>query len=311
MPIEVLLSISDIERETGISRDTLRVWEKRYGFPKPLRNQRSERTYMLDQLERLRLIKQLLDSGIRPGKLAGLELQQLRQMTVKRQETAAVPADVKTLLALLGNGSHAELRIRFETLLQNYGLRTFLTTVVAPMNHAVGEAWFDGRIGILDEHRYAELIRMVLTNALHTTQQSTGARKVLLTTMPGEQHGIGLLMAACLFALEGTETVLLGVQTPLEEIVRGAIESRCSIVAISCSTHISRRTLATQLVRLRKQLPEDILLWVGGGGTSELRTIPSGVQVFHNLNQIQTALSTLDSRSEPPPCHSLKQHTGT
>jgi len=37
------LSIAEIERETGISRDTLRVWERRYGFPTPMRNKRSER----------------------------------------------------------------------------------------------------------------------------------------------------------------------------------------------------------------------------------------------------------------------------
>ena len=63
----VSIDISALERETGISKDTLRVWERRYGFPKPLRDANGERTYPLDQLVRLRSIRRLIDSGLRPG----------------------------------------------------------------------------------------------------------------------------------------------------------------------------------------------------------------------------------------------------
>lgn len=62
------LTIADIEREPGVSPDTLRIWEQRYGFPEPQRNQSSERNYSHEQLEHLRMIKQLIDRGMRPGK---------------------------------------------------------------------------------------------------------------------------------------------------------------------------------------------------------------------------------------------------
>ncbi|MBV5349861.1 hypothetical protein JZU71_01500, partial [bacterium] len=122
-------------------------------------------------LERLRLIKQLLDSGIRPGKLARLDLQQLRQMTLQLKEVKTVPADVEPLLEILASGPRTALRMHLEALLQQHGLRSFLTTVVAPMNHAVGEAWFAGRIGVLDEHHYAEQVHMILLTALHNLPQ--------------------------------------------------------------------------------------------------------------------------------------------
>jgi len=35
---DVCYNISAVERDTGLSKDTLRVWERRYGFPKPLRD---------------------------------------------------------------------------------------------------------------------------------------------------------------------------------------------------------------------------------------------------------------------------------
>ena len=58
----VLWSIADIERETGLGKDTLRVWERRYGFPQPLRDARGDRLYDPPQLERLMLLKRLLDA---------------------------------------------------------------------------------------------------------------------------------------------------------------------------------------------------------------------------------------------------------
>ena len=31
-------TISDVERDTGVAKETLRVWERRYDFPQPLRD---------------------------------------------------------------------------------------------------------------------------------------------------------------------------------------------------------------------------------------------------------------------------------
>ena len=40
-----MLSISQVERDTGLSKDTLRMWERRYGFPQPSRDEFGERLY--------------------------------------------------------------------------------------------------------------------------------------------------------------------------------------------------------------------------------------------------------------------------
>ena len=48
-----MLHIAAVERETGIAKDTLRVWEKRYGFPQPRRDSTGDRVYDVDQVHRL------------------------------------------------------------------------------------------------------------------------------------------------------------------------------------------------------------------------------------------------------------------
>src|SRR6478672_3714913 len=64
-----LVPIGIVEQETGILKETLRIWEKRYGFPRPLRAQHGDRVYPQHQVEKLRVVKELLDAGMRPGRL--------------------------------------------------------------------------------------------------------------------------------------------------------------------------------------------------------------------------------------------------
>lgn len=67
-------SIAAVERDTGLSKDTLRVWERRYGFPQPERDGAGDRVYPAGQVERLRTIRRLMDAGHRPGRIVGLEI---------------------------------------------------------------------------------------------------------------------------------------------------------------------------------------------------------------------------------------------
>ena len=59
--------------------------EKRYGFPNPERDANGERCYPFDQVERLRLMKRLIDQGHRPGNLMRL----LRGISNMKDEPAA------------------------------------------------------------------------------------------------------------------------------------------------------------------------------------------------------------------------------
>ncbi|MDD2897661.1 MAG: MerR family transcriptional regulator [Desulfuromonadaceae bacterium] len=284
-----LFSISEIERETGLARDTLRVWERRYGYPLPLRNELGERKYDGEQLNRLRLIKRLMDSGLQPGKLIPLDNRQLQQLMVS---PGTFSSEVEEVLYILASGALHLLTPCLKELQRRHGLRNFLTDVVAPLNEAVGEAWFSGRIGVRDEHYYTEQLRRVLLPVSFPKEEfKETALRTLLTTLPGEPHGIGLLMVDCTLSQEGVEVFPLGVQTPLDEIVQGAVGNQCHIVGISCSEYMNRRTLAAQLVSLRKLLPENITLWVGGSGVRNMTLLDKHIRIFTGLYQLPEAVS--------------------
>jgi len=78
------LNISAVERETGLSKDVLSIWERRYGFPRPGRDDTAERQSAGGDVAKLRAITRLMDTGLRPGKLIRQSLEELNALAEKR-----------------------------------------------------------------------------------------------------------------------------------------------------------------------------------------------------------------------------------
>ena len=102
----VLHPISLVERDTGITKDTLRIWERRYGFPLPERNEKGERLYPDEQVARLVTIRKLLDHGMRPGKVVPLGETELQRYLVDKIQ------EVYRTQGVAINDKHIEVMVR-------------------------------------------------------------------------------------------------------------------------------------------------------------------------------------------------------
>ncbi len=266
------VNIAGVERDTGLSKDTLRAWERRYGFPAPRRDGAGQRLYSAQDVERLRLAKRLIDYGYRPGKILAqpqarlLELADAALASGTAQPAAAREgADIEGLLELVTQHRVEELRRQLAQSLLRLGLAQFVAGVVAPLNARIGEAWARGRLEVAEEHLYTEAILRNLRNAIGSIPRpGVNPPLVLLTTFPREAHGIGLLMAEAFFALEGCRCTSLGVQTPVPDIARAALKQQADIVALSFSDTMNANFALGGLAELRAQLPERTEIWVGG-----------------------------------------------
>jgi DNA-binding transcriptional MerR regulator/methylmalonyl-CoA mutase cobalamin-binding subunit len=282
------LTISAVERDTGLSKDTLRVWERRYGFPTPERDAAGERIYSLDQLEKLRLIKRLIDQGFRPRKLVGAPTAELMTLIEQRRGSAAsrVPSqtDFSAFMELLRAHRADELRASLGQLVMKHGLQRFVIDCVAPLNVEVGEAWMRGEIEVYEEHLYTEQMQNTLRSAIVGAQPAAlQPPKVLLSTFPEEEHALGLLMVEATLLSEGTQCVSLGVQTPLTHIREAAIAGNFDVVALSFSAAYSSRQAVEGLLSLRGALPERIAMWAGGEGIRDKARQLPGIQTVGML----------------------------
>lgn len=292
-----LVGIAAVERDTGLSKDTLRVWERRYGFPQPQRDALGERAYPAAQVERLRLIKRLIDQGLRPGALIAESDAALRSriaaMTVPEADIAT---DVAWLLPVLQAADVERLRSELGQRLAGEGLRQFVMHTLPSLNLAVGTAWMQGSIGVFEEHLYSEQTQNLLRAATFALPHGGPRPQILLTTFKDEEHVLGLLMAEALLVADGAWCLSLGAQTPVNEIVQAVLATTTDVVAISVSSAYPWRKARDAITELRAQLPPRVELWLGGGGLVNRAMTADGIRHCSRLDEIPGMLAAWRAR---------------
>ena len=307
---EPLLSIAAVERETGLGKDTLRAWERRYGFPVPRRDAAGARGYPRALVDRLVLIRRALLAGQRPGRLLAMPDTELDALLaglapaprVRATGPGSAPVlDIADGLVALRAGGAEALRHWLTLGLARTGLASFVVDGVAPLTVAIGEAWVDGHIAVYEEHLYSEAVQSVLRSALLPFQAGLELRgpRLLLTTVPGEAHGLGLLMAEALMTLQACRCLSLGTQTPLADIVAAAQAHRIDVVALSFSASLPAAQALPALAELRARLPAAVQIWAGGGSPALRGLRIAGIRVMNQLGDITEAVADWRLDSSP------------
>lgn len=284
------LGIAAVERDTGLPKDTLRVWERRYGFPAPVRDAAGERLYPPEQVERLRLVRRLVDSGHRPGRVVALPEAELRAMAAAQAGVEPVRdlggEDLDACEALLRAHRAEELRAHLSGAALRLGLERFVADVCAPLTRRVGESWARGELEIFEEHLYTESLQSVLRAAIAAIPRPGVQPRVLLTTLPCEPHGLGLLMVEAVMALHGASCLSLGACTPVRDIALAVRSRQSDVVALSFTGVVPAGALGDGLAELRSALSADVEIWAGGGSEALRRRRIEGVRVIPGLEGI-------------------------
>ena len=289
-------SIAEVERDTGLPRATVRIWERRYGFPAPGRDSRGERCYPDDQVEQLRWMRQLLDQGHRPAKLIAAGAQEVKRLATgpdAAPKRVARSRGAEVLLRLLREHDARAVKQELEARLQRAGLARFAATELAALNRAVGDAWASGDLEIHEEHLYSDSVYEVVRAAVAKLDGAVRpeAPLVLLTTFPQEPHGLGLLMAQAMFALQGCPVVSLGVRLPVEQIASSARAYQADLVGLSFTPSQNPSHARRGLEELRGLLPVQVRIWAGGHFPGLAKRPVPGVRVVEDASAIPDLLA--------------------
>jgi phage tail protein X len=106
---------------------------------------------------------------------------------------------------------------------------------------------------------------------------------------------LGLLMVEALMVVEDVCPVLLGPQTPIDEIVRAAQLKQVDAVCLSFSSAYSPTLSAQGLRDLRQMLPAGIELWAGGYGVKAIRKPINGVCLMPEFQHLYDRLAKWQS----------------
>lgn len=272
-------TIQQLSRELGIGVDTLRVWERRFGFPCPERDSRGHRLYPDEQVEHLRIIKKLQNLGYRPKQIFAMSAAE-RQQVLQQQQKPVARIDLDHLLInLAADQIENELRKR----LAQKGLRQFIHEVAVPLIAIMDHRWVDGSLSIAREHLISDTLAELMKEQLTPRQRSRG--RIVFLTLSGERHKLGLLLSAALFHCEGLDCIIIGEELPLVEVKQMMTFHHADAVALSFSIHSSTRQAKLDLAWLRNNLPDQIKVIAGGDALRNGMYLP-GIFICTELNQI-------------------------
>jgi DNA-binding transcriptional MerR regulator len=310
---EPIYNIGVVSRMTGIPVATLRVWERRYKFPKATRTTGGHRLYSEDEMVRLRWVKASIDEGMQTSQ--AIRALRSRERTGRIPELTTTPAPVAAplptpaqpesplgvfssrLVTALVQHDLAQADQLLGEVLSLYAMENVVLDVIRPALVDIGEGWVAGRINVATEHLASQFIRQRLMLWLISGPPVHPVQPIVLACAPDEWHEISLLMLGVLLRRRRWPVAYLGQAVPLSDLAKFVHGMNPPAVVLAAMTE----TPARQLLAIEQWLPEARRVGrphiVYGGaafishpelvaqmpGTYLGATLPEGVDVLEHL----------------------------
>jgi hypothetical protein len=268
--------ISVVEQETGISKELLRMWERRYGFPVPTRDAAGNRLYSRSQIQRLHDINRLLSAGYRPGFVVGAEPQRLERLLREIPSPAAIsprtnPALDKAWKALTDIDLRSLRHILRQELARD-GAQNWVMELAAPLLLRMARSRLDQNLPTFAERAAQELLLETLELAVAQIPPAPDdSLRILLMSLPGEGRPLELQMTRVLLLGKGVDVLFLGPEPPLEDILPCLRHCPVHVLQLAISAASVNGDSRQWIKQIQDNIPPSISLWLSGSGASELR----------------------------------------
>ena len=234
-----LISIGELASKTGLSPERLRSWEQRYGKPEPVRLESGHRRYPVSEVNFLMDVGRLLVQGFKASDLLKERPEDLRERVERSSHQPFEELDYWR--SLVERFDAKTLKGAMHEMAGGMSLVDFLDKRIAPFLWDLGERWANGELRVSHEHFATFRVSEVL-GELGSEQGPTKAGvKVLLATLPGDLHGLGVVMAEAVLVESGVEVVVLGADNPVLEIAATAKSAGATHIALSVSRGLAQR----------------------------------------------------------------------
>jgi methanogenic corrinoid protein MtbC1 len=293
--------IHRVAKLTGLSKDVIRVWERRYGLVKPLRSANRYREYTDEDVALLRLLKEEMDRGQTIGALAteGREslLQRMRMISTPKQGELTPH---KSLLDELVSCLDPLDKIRFEQKLNGavavIPFDEAVQRILLPLQRRVGELWHEGRVNIAVEHYVTKIIQQKLFSVINQLPVNEFGPRVVIACPQGEHHEIGAQAAAYLAATRGCQVYYLGADVPTSDLITFCEKIQPDLVLLSL-TEARSGPASLQLLRELELLTVRWTVAMGGSGANAIGDLlrDRKIELLEDFVALHSRLSILHS----------------
>ncbi|MCB0341631.1 MAG: MerR family transcriptional regulator [Pseudobdellovibrionaceae bacterium] len=293
-----LLTVNTVSRLANISAHSLRAWERRYNAVTPQRSPSGRRSYTVKDVERLRILKNLVDHGFTIGRIANLPDSELLTLVTQIQRTPeATKTNSSTPLTLpaprqLSLSAQAEQSPWIRELLQDlldYKLtqvaqhlfrarnqmaaRSFVVEFISPLLAEVGHLSSIGELSVSQEHALSAILRDQISQ-LHVNLVAAnfdGASvKMALATREGDLHEFGIILSNVLLRHHGISTHYFGANLPASALADAMNALKITHVVLGNTPlppELEKVTLGEYIRELVHLVKHPFQIWVGGKNT--------------------------------------------
>lgn len=290
-------------KRSGLTPHLIRAWEKRYDAVSPNRTGTNRRLYSEEEIDRLRLLGILRNQGHRIGDIARLPTASLRDLTLSSTDgevlTDSITATFSAPQAVEESVEHVRamdadaLGLLLDRSSVILGQRGVLERLISPLARRIGVLWADGSLTAAHEHFASNELRSFLLRASHRLGESRSAPLLVVATPAGQIHELGAAIATATARDLGWRVLYLGANLPAADIAAAATANTARAVALSLVYPGDDRELPGELQLLRKLLPAETDLVVGGeaAGNYQAVLVACGAILINDLTRFADYLT--------------------
>jgi MerR family transcriptional regulator, light-induced transcriptional regulator len=293
--------IHRVAKLTGLSKDVIRVWERRYGLVKPSRSSNRYREYSDEEVALLRFVKNQMEQGATIGSLAVEGHDSL--VARMRVATPVSAEDQKPHDRLLNDfmGSLDPLdKAGFERRLNGavavIPFEEAVQRILLPLQRRVGELWHEGRLSIAVEHYVTKIIQQKLFSVMNQLPVNEFGPRILIACPEGETHEIGAQAVAYFAATRGCHVYYLGPNLPSSDLLTFCEKIKPDLVLLSL-TEVKPEADALQQLKELEQIATRWSVAVGGQGARAMgdRLRDTKIELLDDLTALHSRLMILVS----------------
>lgn len=293
--------IHRVAKLTGLSKDVIRVWERRYGLVKPSRSSNRYREYSDEEVALLRFVKAQMEQGATIGGLAAeghdALIARMRVATpVSLEEERPHDRLLEDLIGSLDPLDKAGFERKLNGAVAVIPFEEALHRILLPLQRRIGELWHEGRLNVAVEHYVTKLIQQKLFSVMNQLPVNEFGPRVLIACPAGETHEIGAQTVAYLAATKGCQVYYLGPNLPASDLMTFCERIKPDLVLLSL-TDTKPETAALQQIKDLEPLAGSWPVVMGGQGARAMEHLlrDTRIELLDDLSALHNKITQLTS----------------
>lgn len=286
-----IYSIKELSILSGIKAHTIRIWEKRYNMFTPDRTDTNIRRYSDSDLKLALNASLLINMGYKISRIAHMSEDELSSIVSKGNKYTTPPPVPESLFIYTINLDKESFINKITETVNQRGLEWTFENLVVPFQKRIGLLWQAGTITPAQEHFSTNILReFLIKSSLDITPTSQKKDKVLFFLPEGEMHELGLLYFNSIANIEGYQTIYLGQNVPLQDIIEVANKHSVKFLFTSITMSMPKTELTNFLNTILSSIPEVKILATGYLVEQNEDALPSKVIKISSAEQFRNSI---------------------